>query len=1149
MALIETLTIHVGAAVAKAAAKAWLKDEPFAEAGAVGLVDVLKKKLDDFEGRHSARLIFENVQRDVGRQLKGLLQAEFARTPPEELEAAAIEVAQAFEAASLATIVAADLDPERLRRTIDPGPSSRFAPLGGDAAAAASRMLEASCRYVVTIVGKLPAFHAALGRTLLEREREILEDIGHALQALALLDERGRANDRRDGRGFEPRYRALVVDKLDRMQMFGLAHVGAAARAYPLSVAYVTLTSSSGRDTRSGPVADALGGQAAVVISGEAGSGKTTLMQWLAVRAAGADFTGALAPWNQRLPFYVKLRDHAGELPLPRADQLIERLAPNLVGEMPDGWCQAMLRRGALLLLDGVDELPAARRRAFVDWLADFMRDFGASTAVVVTSRPAALQAAQPLVLGDELAAMGFEAVALNALSPADSQAVVAQWHDAVGRVLTGQAEELARFERDMQHALADRPAIRNLASNPLLCAMVCVLNWHHNRQLPDDRMELYALALDVLLDRREREREIRAVHLARFERKDKEAILDDLAYWMLRNGKLDARRDEAAEQVRLSLQRMGRLQRAQPDEVLQELLERSGVIRQPEAGVVDFIHRTFLEYMGARGALAFGDIDTLARHAADSDWREVVVFACGHAMRTQRDTLVRKLLGLDEPALKDLVARVLGKERPLQADITAACCLETAARDLDPRLLQALQACAARLFPPQDRAMAMRLKPAAESEPSLLRGHAGAGEAAVAACIDVAAAIGGGPMLDVVAEYAAEPGAAVELAIARAWDYFDDQAFLARVIRRRDTLLGVPVASLDDEAAAALQLLLAAGRQPLGRPDELARAIRALKQDHSLSVNDREPRVGEVPDDAARPLRRRSGALLGRLRSLQTLQLTTVDDEVVRVVAALPALRALSLWLPRALDLSPLARMPLLDRLSLYRAGAVQAGTVLASLRIRELTIGIAPLRSLNDLPLPATLESLELTHVDGLDDLGPLQAQRGLLELKLSGSRAPLDSWLHALQALRRLTLVNSRAELRFDGRRLAALEAVRLNDTPLATCLQLMRAPELDDLSISFVPDWPADGRVAIPPTLGALYLHGNPQTMRCLDLAAWPDALALSALSIVGVAHVLNADRLLHWPSLDTVTVWDCENLSLSPAAEAELRRRLPHFSRR
>ena len=50
---------------------------------------------------------------------------------------------------------------------------------------------------------------------------------------------------------------------------------------------------------------------------------------------------------------------------------------------------------------------------------------------------------------------------------------------------------------------------IYSLATTPLLCAMLCALHRERGRQLPYDRIELYEAGCEMLLERRDMERQM----------------------------------------------------------------------------------------------------------------------------------------------------------------------------------------------------------------------------------------------------------------------------------------------------------------------------------------------------------------------------------------------------------------------------------------------------------------------------------------------------------------------------------------------------------------------------------------------------------------------------------------------------------------
>src|SRR5262249_17794930 len=155
-------------------------------------------------------------------------------------------------------------------------------------------------------------------------------------------------------------------------------------------------------------------------------------LRWLAVRAANRDFTGALAEWNDCVPFYLALRNYAS-IDLPRPEQFLDWVVGNLAGEMPKGWVQAILRRRALVLIDGLDDLPVCKRAAVTSWLTDIVRDFP-EARIVLSSRPAALKAGTVVSLWDKLDGIGLTRSALQPMSLVESEALVQQWHAAVAR-------------------------------------------------------------------------------------------------------------------------------------------------------------------------------------------------------------------------------------------------------------------------------------------------------------------------------------------------------------------------------------------------------------------------------------------------------------------------------------------------------------------------------------------------------------------------------------------------------------------------------------------------------------------------------------------------------------------------------------------
>src|SRR5207302_7338323 len=104
------------------------------------------------------------------------------------------------------------------------------------------------------------------------------------------------------------------------------------------------------------------------------------------------------------------------------------------------------------------------------------------------------------------------------------------------------QAQLRGRAERLKEEVRRNRSK-RILATNPLLCAMLCALNRERHQQLPSDRIELYEACCELLIERRDVERHISLAQYsaAALSYTQKRLLLADLAYWFVRNGWTEA--------------------------------------------------------------------------------------------------------------------------------------------------------------------------------------------------------------------------------------------------------------------------------------------------------------------------------------------------------------------------------------------------------------------------------------------------------------------------------------------------------------------------------------------------------------------------------------------------------------------------------
>ncbi|MCX4777515.1 NACHT domain-containing protein [Streptomyces sp. NBC_01264] len=573
---------------------------------------------------------------------------------------------------------------------------------------------------------------------------------------------------------FEERYARYVAKTQGRVQLFGLT-LGQARGDWSLDLAYISLAVSGGEllgepGLQTSVKADvALNAAERVLLRGPAGSGKSTLVQWLALNAARSTFTDQLRDWNGLVPFVLPLRSFNSPVGLPAPEDWLTATGVPL--RAPEGWVAGLLSSGrALVLVDGVDEVPPRLRVRTESWLRALLTAYPAARFVVTTRHSA--------VPEDWLTTHGFSSLALLPMDRDDVGAFITHWHASAREEADGEGAEverelLDRYEKALLREVASRRDLGRLATNPLMCALLCALNRDRRMHLPRARKELYDTALDMLLIRRDSERDISGIEGVYLSRDEQTLLLQRLAYWLIRNGQVEASEAGTIGMIAEALDSMPQV-RAQADAqtVFRHLLIRSGLLREPVAGSVLFVHQTFQDYLGAKAAVEARDFGVLVRNAHEYTWDNVVRMAVGHARPDERAYLLRELLARADQSEPDRSRLVL----------LAAACLEHAP-ELDPQVWREVKARTALLLPPRSPAQAEELAKAGELVLELLPEPAGLAEGEAAATVRTAALVGGDRALQVVAGFRTDDRYEVGRELSDAWGRFPLDSYTDAVL------------------------------------------------------------------------------------------------------------------------------------------------------------------------------------------------------------------------------------------------------------------------------------------------------------------------------------------------------------------------------
>ncbi|MEU5688120.1 ATP-binding protein [Streptomyces venezuelae] len=733
--------------------------------------------------------------RDVRRLAERLVAASLASPgerpfPPDEAEAVVDALTRSLLSLGdldMDDVQAVRLGHRELARTLTGDASASG--LSADAALYLDSVTEWACLHILQFFTQRSTFVAA---TLVAQSRGQAELIAK-VDALIARNPSAGAEDLT----FERRYLAYVAKKHSKLTIFGIDLAGSPGR-WPLDAAYMSLEAvEPGRVTTarflSGaeyhaeevevvehtpplPADQALATHDRVLLRGEAGSGKTTLVQWLAVSAARGvvagpvDAESSMTYLDDRVPYVLPLRTltrHGERLPAP-ADFLAAVGCP-LAGTQPQGWEARVLTAGrALVLIDGIDEIPDAERDRTRAWLSDLIDAFPGNRWLV-TSRPSAVRE-------DWLTEEGFTELTLSAMRQEEVAAFIERWHTAAATGVPEEDTELVAYEGQLLEAVRSKPDLGRLATNPLMCGLICALHRDRRGFLPLGRKDLYTAALSMLLVRRDRER-----HMAVPELREEPQLqlLQRLAYWLIRNGRAVMDRSRAESIIADALPAVPELAPlGDARAVYTHFLHRSGLLREPGPGTVDFVHRTFQDFLGARAAVDEGDFGVLARHAADDQWADVIRMAVAQARPRERAEILGDLLAHgdrhpDEAARKRI-------------HLLAAACLEHAA-ELAPAVREEVERRTAALIPPRDVADAKALAKVGPMVLDLLPGPDGLTDDEATHVTITGTRVDSDAAIPFLARFARHRSLGVRSQLMWGWQRYDRRAYAEQIIAQLD--------------------------------------------------------------------------------------------------------------------------------------------------------------------------------------------------------------------------------------------------------------------------------------------------------------------------------------------------------------------------
>ncbi len=359
-----------------------------------------------------------------------------------------------------------------------------------------------------------------------------------------------------------------------------------------------------------------------LMMLGQPGAGKTTFLQHIAIECNQGRFQAKYVPIFIRLREFTEDAKDAGDFSL--FNYISHEFGCCRISQ-PDETLTKLLYDGrALILLDGLDEVPERHREEVLKQIRKFVSSDYFNNQFIITCR-----------IAEGLSRFkDFTNVEVADFTPKQIDQLARKWFITFAKQSKCNEQEGLRKATEFMEKLNENNRIKELAVTPLLLTFICLV-FQHKDDFPTKRSELYEEGLSILLNKWDKDRGI-----------ERDEIYHDLSqYYKTKLFSYVASVTFVQPPYYLFGKRvvqrhiadyLGKLPNANPnmeelllhsEAVLQAIGIQHGLLIPRSKTVYSFSHRTFQEYFTARSIVTSSEqqpLKQLLKNIANPRWREV---------------------------------------------------------------------------------------------------------------------------------------------------------------------------------------------------------------------------------------------------------------------------------------------------------------------------------------------------------------------------------------------------------------------------------------------------------------------------------------------------------------------------------------------